>query len=98
MAAQLGDILYAERSGIAGKVSVAEIVTLAVVFQRSPDLVDDTGETYFYWGWTDTADGNWQIRRVLRSDASKTNATISNNASLPDLVTAWSDKTTLNYI
>lgn len=66
-------------------------------FLRTPDEVDDTDETYFYWGWTDTAAGSWQVRRTLRANAAKTDATIVGDAGYADLAAAWIDRATLTY-
>ena len=68
------------------------------VFLRDPDEVDDTDETYFYWGWTDIESGSWKVRRTVRSNASKTNATIVNNNVYVDLASAWPNRATLAYV
>lgn len=66
-------------------------------FLSSPNLIDDSDEVYFYWGWISVS-GSWLIRRTLRTTALKENASITNNAGSPDLTTAWAIKDTLNYI
>ena len=64
-------------------------------FLPKPDEIDDTDETYFYFGWG-SVNGDWLVRRQLRSDASKDNARTPGNI-YGTLTTAWPNRATLNY-
>lgn len=60
------------------------------------DMIDDTGATYFYFGWLNVS-GSWLVRRQLRANSATTDATVINNATHTILAQAWAVKETLNY-
>jgi len=65
-------------------------------FLPIPDLCDDYGQEYFYFGW-ETVNGSWMIRRQLRATSKELSATQSGNSAYSELVTAWDDRENLNY-
>ena len=70
--------------------------TGANIFLPAADNVDDTGATYFYFGW-ESVNGSWLVRRQLRVDATTEDATIGNNAGYVNLTAAWPDRGSLAY-
>lgn len=95
MSAQLNDLLLAERLGIVGNITVGDILGLVPKpFLPAPDLYDETTD-YFYMGWEDV-NGSWLVRRTLRLDSTKLDATDSGNIH-DDIASAWPDRESLVY-
>ncbi len=67
-------------------------------FLPPPDESDDADAIYFYWGWSDQDAGSWLVRRVVRTNSIRSDATISNNPSFASLNLAWPNRASLNYI
>ncbi len=72
------------------------VATLPPHFLPPSDMVDDSGATYFYFGWFDAL-GGWLVRRQLRVDATTADASVSNNPGYANLTAAWATKETLTY-
>lgn len=61
-------------------------------FLETPDEVDESDPTYFYFGWGNV-DGGWLVQRQLRTTGASTRAT----TGYADLTTAWPNRTNLTY-
>ena len=64
-------------------------------FLPVPDEFDDL-TAYIYMGWI-SLNGTWKIRRRDKTTLLTTEAGLSNNATVPDLTTAWPLRATLIY-
>ena len=65
-------------------------------FLEIPDLLDDSTEPFFYFGWT-IVNGSWLVRRQERNSSISNDATISSNLSYANLAEAWASRTILVF-
>ena len=95
MPAALTDEIAAERVGVLGKFTVADILA-ARPAPIAPDQYAET-DTHFYFGWQ-SINGGWLVRRQDRSTGAIVNASTANNSGVADLSTAWADRLNLTYL
>ena len=75
--------------------STAPVVVAGGDFLPTPDR-DEAAAEYFYLGWADV-NGGWLVRRIARADATRADATASDNSSYTTLAEAWPHRATLTY-
>jgi len=70
-------------------------IVLRSPFLPVPTEIDETGDTFFYFGWQD---GDfWRVERQVRATSQRQLAMMDNNPSYDDLDEAWPDRFILTY-